>query len=512
MLLELGRAARLAGDEQAIAYLRDALQRATDLPGRVEAARELGAALTSAGDVEDAVTVLGRAADALPDHASEDRFMLEAELLTASTFDDGLAEQAADRIERLLPLVGGRTPAERVLLAGAAFHRLAAGTGTGAEVAELAERAIVDFLIVEEQSAASLYPTLAAACLLFTDRHELAEALLDVMSADAQRSGSPTAFAWVSTMRARFEHVRGNLAAAEAHSRSALELFPSTLTLGTEMALGFLIFALVEEGRLEDAEVLLRDYGVATGALSRTTSGLTLLLARSALRLDEGRLREARDDAEEVVRRDGARGGSLPGRGFRWIPALALNAGRDSETARRVAKQHAKLARAFGVRSVEGIALLVLGVVTGGAEGLRRLEQTAAKLEGTPRRLDQAHALVELGAALRRANRRSDAREPLRRGMDLAHRCGARPLAERAREELLACGARPRRLLLSGVESLTASERRVAQMAAGGMSNPEIAQALFVTRKTVEAHLIQTYRKLEIASREQLAAALRRAG
>lgn len=151
----------------------------------------------------------------------------------------------------------------------------------------------------------------------------------------------------------------------------------------------------------------------------------------------------------------------------------------------------------------------MLGVVVGGEEGLRRLEQAVAKLEGTPRKLDHAHALVEFGAALRRANRRSEAREPLRRGMDVAHRSGARPLAERAREELLACGARPRRLVLSGVESLTASERRVAQMAAEGMSNPEIAQALFVTRKTVETHLGHAYSKLEIGSREELAEALR---
>lgn len=511
-LLALGRAARLAGDDEAVAYLRDALASATDLGGRVQVVRELGAALITAGDVEDAVIVLGRAADALPDDANEERFTLEAELLTASTFDDGLARQAADRIESLLPRVGGRTPAERVLLAGAAFHRLAAGTGTGAAVADLSRRAIVDFLIVEEQSAESLYCALAAACLVFTDRHELAEALLDEMSANARRSGAPTAFAWVSTMRARFEHVRGHPAAAEAHGRSALELFPPTLTLGTEIALAYLVFALVEEGELEEAEGLLQGYGVATGSLSRTTSGLTLLLARSALRLDQGRLHDARADAEEVVRREGTRGGSLPGRGFRWSPVLALNADGDSETAHRLAEHYAELAGAFGVRSVEGIALLVLGVVTGGAKGLRHLEEAAARLEGTPRRLDQAHALAELGAALRRANRRADAREPLRRGMDLAHRCGARPLAERAREELLACGARPRRLVLSGVESLTVSERRVAQMAAGGMSNPEIAQALFVTRKTVEAHLHQAYRKLDITSREQLVEALRGAG
>ena len=510
-VLELGGAARLAGDADALSYLQEALERATDRDARVEAARELGAALITAGDVEGATAVLGRTADALPSEAREERFLLEAELLTASTFDDGLARQAADRIEHLLPSVIGRTPAERVLLVGAAFHRLAAGTGTGDEVADLTERAVMDFLIVEEQSAGSLYLQLAVACLLLTDRHELADALVEAMAVNARRSGSPTAFAWVSTMRARSEHVHGNPAAAEVHSRGALELFPTALTLGTEIALAFLIFALIEEGKHREAESLLRGYDVAEGHLSRTISGLNLLLARSALRLNEGRAQDARADAEEVVRRIGTRGGALPGRGFRWVPALALNAGGDRDAARRLAEEDFKLAQAFGVPSVEGIALLVLGIVIGGADGLRHLEQAAAKLEGTTRRLDHAHALVELGSALRRANRRSEARDPLRRGMDFAHRCGAGPLAERARDELLACGARPRRLVLSGVESLTASERRAADMAAAGMSNPEIAQALFVTRKTVEAHLAQAYRKLDISSRDELADALRRA-
>ena len=96
---------------------------------------------------------------------------------------------------------------------------------------------------------------------------------------------------------------------------------------------------------------------------------------------------------------------------------------------------------------------------------------------------------MDLGAALRRANRRAEAREELAAGMELAHRCGADALAARAREELVACGARPRRLVRTGVDALTPSELRVAQLAAAGHSNREIAQALFVTRKTVETHL-----------------------
>ena len=136
------------------------------------------------------------------------------------------------------------------------------------------------------------------------------------------------------------------------------------------------------------------------------------------------------------------------------------------------------------------------------------MREALAVLESSQARLEHARALVELGAALRRAGHRRDAREPLKEGLDMAHRCGAVTLAERARVELEATGARPRRVELSGVESLTPSERRIGAMAAEGMSNPQIAQALFLTRRTVEMHLSNAYRKLDISSREELPAAL----
>ncbi|HEX2127810.1 MAG TPA: helix-turn-helix transcriptional regulator, partial [Solirubrobacterales bacterium] len=112
------------------------------------------------------------------------------------------------------------------------------------------------------------------------------------------------------------------------------------------------------------------------------------------------------------------------------------------------------------------------------------------------------------GAARRRAGQRVAAREPLSEGLDLAEACGATALADVAHQELTAAGAKPRRQQFSGVDALTASERRVARMAAGGMSNNEIAQALFITRKTVETHLGHVYQKLEIGSRRELDDAL----
>jgi DNA-binding NarL/FixJ family response regulator len=115
---------------------------------------------------------------------------------------------------------------------------------------------------------------------------------------------------------------------------------------------------------------------------------------------------------------------------------------------------------------------------------------------------------VDLGTALRRARRPGDAREPLREGLAAARSCGAQPLAERAHEELTATGARPRKIVRAGVDALTSSELRVARMAREGMTNKDIAQGLFVTVRTVEAHLHHAYQKLGISSRSQLASAL----
>jgi DNA-binding NarL/FixJ family response regulator len=129
-------------------------------------------------------------------------------------------------------------------------------------------------------------------------------------------------------------------------------------------------------------------------------------------------------------------------------------------------------------------------------------------LEDCPARLEHARALTDLGAALRRANRRSAARRALHEGLDLAERCKARALVHRAGTELRAAGGRSSDPHGSGVKQLTASEQRVAELAAQGLSNPEIAQALFVTRKTVETHLSHVYRKLDISGRGKLVHAL----
>jgi DNA-binding NarL/FixJ family response regulator len=141
-------------------------------------------------------------------------------------------------------------------------------------------------------------------------------------------------------------------------------------------------------------------------------------------------------------------------------------------------------------------------------DGLGHLEEACAILEHAPARVERAKALAALGETLRRARRPTDAREPLREALELAEISGATALVERTRAEIYASGARPRTSALRGVGSLTSSERRVADLAASGDSNRDIAQRLYVTPKTVEVHLSNVYRKLEIASRRELPHAL----
>ena len=155
-----------------------------------------------------------------------------------------------------------------------------------------------------------------------------------------------------------------------------------------------------------------------------------------------------------------------------------------------------------------GIATAADGVLRGGEEGAALLAEADRMLGETGLLGEQAVAIYELGALTRRSGQDREAREHLRRALDLASSIGALAVARHCRDELAAAGARPRRDALSGPASLTPSERRVAEAATRGLSNQEIAGELFLSVKTVEMHLSRSYRKLGLRSRKELAAAL----
>jgi DNA-binding CsgD family transcriptional regulator len=344
-----------------------------------------------------------------------------------------------------------------------------------------------------------------------TDALELAESALDQALADARARACVPAMAFVLAHRGLVGLRLGTLVRAESDARTAIDLLSEHgIRLGTALALAVLIEALVEAGEVETAARLLQQSGFGPDIPAGLPSN-PLLEARSLLRLAQGRTREGLDDMLQFGRRDELWGGANPvASRWRSRAAVALAALGEQEQARRIALDDLERARHWGASSGIGVALRACALVEGDGRAVDQLSESVEVLETSPARLEHARALTDLGAALRRANRRTDARAVLERGLAGAERCGAQAIAALARAELRAAGGRSTAPGGGGV--LTASERRVADLAAEGYRTAEIAQALFVTRKTVETHLGRVYRKLGISGRGGLGRALAQRG
>nr|WP_107912464.1 helix-turn-helix transcriptional regulator [Streptomyces chartreusis] len=280
------------------------------------------------------------------------------------------------------------------------------------------------------------------------------------------------------------------------------------MSVGDPLLIALQAECFVEQGRFAEAESALRSVDMPDPPPS---NGLFYwyLHARARLRHAEGHHQEAVEAAVQAGERFAACGGHNPAvLSWRSTAALALHALGQTKEATALAHDEVDLAQRWRADFAFGRALRALGLVTGGETGLELLNEAVAVLEHGPARLEYASARINLGAALRRANARAEARDHLTQGLDLASHRGAAPLAELAKAELRAAGARPARRMIYGPRSLTPSEQRVARLAARGLTNRAIAQQLYITAKTVEIHLGSCYRKLGITRRIQLAGRL----
>ena len=510
VLLELGSAELRAAAPEAVDHLAEAVELIREPAALATAARLLANGLTWSGDSDAAVAALDSAIDIVEPADRELGLALEAELAAhAQEASREAREPAAGRLARHAGLEGA-TPGERLVVASLAFER-ARASESESEAAASIERALADGRLLDEQEhdvASTIYVLVVG--LLATEALDVADACLDRMLADARARVSIPAIAFVVVHQSVSAMRQGDVARAETDARTALELLTAhEIPLGVTLGLAVLVEALVENGEADAADEALRHSGVGDEILPGLPSN-PLLRARGILRLAQGRAQEAFDDLVEFGRRDELWGGASP-LASRWRSraALAAAAAGDVEAGRRLAREDLERARRWGAASGIGLALRATALVEGGDASVDRLREAVEALERSPTRLEHARALTDYGAALRRANRRAEARTALQEGLALAERCSARALADHARTELLAAGGRSADPEGTGVQQLTASERRVAELAAEGRSNPEIAQALFVTRKTVETHLGRVYRKLAISGRGQLAAALR---
>jgi DNA-binding CsgD family transcriptional regulator len=508
ILAELGVAAMRSGDPTALDYLIAATAEAPDPGARGRATLVLARGLLHSGRGAEAVR---RCVDVLEELAGEDpvevgELMLEldAELVTIASQDADTRPVAEERwrLREREPDPGTRGGC--VLLAALALEGVITG-GSRMRVLRLAEQALTGGHLLREPVMARL-PSVGIS-LTLAGQPVRAMAMWDEVIRTLRLIGDVRGFALASAFRGYAAHHAGDLRAALADTRVAVELTendPSqALTRG--FAVAWLADGLLDTGELDAADELLAVH--APLAVTGGSASSYLRHARGRLRLAQHRPEEAEQDIRECGRRLGA-AGSRNDAVFRWRSTLALALHQRGEliAARAAANEALRAAESWGAPLPLAESLRVAGQVGSRADALPLLRHAVEVAAEVP--LERARALVALGTALRHNGARTEAREALRDALDAAVDRGATAIAKAAQDELVATGARPRRRRTSGADALTPTERRVVEMAANGMTNRAVAQALFVGEKTVETHLGHAYRKLGITARSQLHDAL----
>jgi DNA-binding CsgD family transcriptional regulator len=512
LLAKLGRAAMGVNPPAAEGPLRSALTATADPVDRVPLALDLAVVLQTVRRPEEAVAMLDALGSELRRAGAPRPLQLrvEAELLAQSFHRPQTWHLRRARLPQLAGTLTGENDEEALIVVQQAVEAI--NTGTAAQVRELAQRAWLDGRLGDVAGSLITPAVMWIPYIrMYVDDYDWTIAVMHEWLKVAQRNGSSVLAAFANCILADAQWRAGALRDAEGSAQAAWEIarelgsgFP-----GWWIAIGALAQAMVATGSGGDAAALLRVEGVLGGPPPELMLMPLPRAVRAEVLVASGALEQGVRELDQTREWVDARHEPSPG-AWRFYATLVdglLALDRHDEAA-EVARGWLRRTRAFGCLSTRGIAERALALTTTGdaqLDGLRRAERTLAQ---TPARAEHARALLELGAALRRARRRADAREPLRRALDLATRCGAEPLAERARVELLASGGRPRRAVLTGAEALTASERRIAQLAGDGLTNREIAAALFISRKTVERHLGNIYVKLGTSDRRALPAAL----
>jgi DNA-binding CsgD family transcriptional regulator len=486
VLHELASAELAAGQPGAVERMREAFAALVDPRERAAAAVELSSTLHVRMQPGVALDLLSRAREGLAD--AELDLTLETLIAAHARMDLATAGDAVERLQRRVAGLAGETPAERFAMAGAAMFAPARTAAQHARGAELIERVVATERLPPGLSESGIVSNLIRAARL-----DGAEAAIARRLEQARAVGQLSRIGILLLMRGWCALERGRLESAEADFGSSLEL-AAELELPVAPIAAMLALTIAERGRLDEAAALLHEHHLE-GELSEHQVMNPVLFFRARTRLALGRREDGLADLLEVGRRYERWGTvrAVP----HWRSLAAVELGDEA-----LARKEVELAEVWGTPLSIGLAQRGLGLVRRDPE---LLAQAVDTLAGSPARLEHARTLVDLGAALRRAGRRVDSREPLRAGMDAAHALGAAPLADRARDELRATGARPRKLQLSGVQALTASERRVCELAARGLTNRGIAQELFVTVATVETHLRHAFQKLDVRSRTELA-------
>ncbi len=503
VLAELGLAELAAGDQASAAHLREALVGTVERRARGALLGDLALALLMQNDESGARKLLAEALGELRDCDPDGSTRLECIVTGLSASDLRAAPTVGNHYPRLRELAGGRTPnAElaRVTLA----MLLSMRDGDRKQALSWIGRGFDWNAVFDGSPMHPFAMTWSILALVGIDELVRAVQWTETVIREATATGYLGTVVIGMVFKAYAECRLGLLAEAEADATAALELSQGPLPYFLPLIRAFLAEILLERGRQEAAHETIEGAGRHVSSMAMEA---TVLDVRGRLRYLRGWRQRGVDD----LRASGKVCEALQLQNpffYPWRASLAsVLVQDDGKEARRLAEEDLADARRSGIPRAIGVALRTLARLDR-KSAIDLLHAAIIELHESPAPLDLARTLLDLGALLRRQGHRVEAREPLREALDIAARCGAVPLMERAQGEALAAGARPRRPRLRGVDALTPSELRVARLAAEGRSNREIAQALFITMNTVADHLGSAYSKLDITSRAQLTTAL----
>ncbi|MGW2048834.1 AAA family ATPase [Streptomyces sp. NPDC001858] len=499
LLTELGSLEYACTDAPAgIPRLAEALDLPAEPRDQVRTAIALGTALAGRGEVRTAVEALRRLEARLAGHPELARTLQTASALLSDQ-DQAVRREAyrwlTDTAERTPELVGASGRALLVRYAATAGD-IAAGEAMRRMRTLLAEPA--------DSLAEPFLLGTAAAVAQWADELDEAERLVERGLAGQRPS-------LLHPMERALMDTEWDIAAARGAYGTLLLAYPGARARhtgsGPANVDGHALLALVETGRTAEARRLADRFDLRDTPDSWELN--RFLYARGVLRFTEGDIAGALHDFLECGRRQSARAVLSPVV-TPWRTAAAecrLELGNPQE-ALALATEELRLAQVWDTPRTKGRALRVLGRATRGRRGLELGEEAVAVLRDSPAEAELVASLLAHGRQLIDAGERSRGREYLREGAERAERLGNVRLLTHADQVLRTAGARRTTPHHTGSGSLTGSERRIAELAAAGRTNTEIAELLHVARRTVETHLTSTYRKLGIRRRAELGASL----
>jgi DNA-binding CsgD family transcriptional regulator len=361
---------------------------------------------------------------------------------------------------------------------------------------------------IESPPASGLYQPLRpdAQLLMWFEQFDRAKEVLTRTIDGARAGGALGALPYALSVSADLDFRTGSWAAAYASATEAVRVAHETHQVATlAFSLGCLARLEAAQGREEDC----RSHSAQAHAIASSGVGAVTALAGSSLGLLElgaGRLEQALDELEPLARRTAEHGLREPGV-IPWTPDLIetyVRLGRKDDAERTLA-DFERIARKTNRFWALAAAARCRGLVDADSAFEAEFQRAFELHDKTPTPFERARTELCYGERLRRAGRRSDAREPLRSAVETFERLGATPWSERARAELAASGATARPRDPYAPDRLTPQELQVAVLVARGATNKEAGAALFLSPKTIETHLGRVYRKLEIRSRTELA-------